>query len=215
MNEPQGPILVVEDVQNIRDLLQVTLNFRGYSVVTAVDGLDALEKIEAKRPSLIISDLLMPNLDGFNLTQRIRANPETRDIPIILISATYLAPEDKNFAERLGALRFLEKPVDTQAFLQTVAEVLSQDLPPQLPSPLSSDEFYAEYRTRLESKMGHKNRQIKRTEQLLENVSGAEKITFTALLKDEMRQYSQIKEELDQIYKILDENKENSGTNDN
>jgi CheY-like chemotaxis protein len=123
---PQGPILVVEDVSNIRELLDVTLTFKGYPVRTAADGEEALRIIAEERPALVISDILMPNLDGFGLIQRIRIDPKTRDIPIIMISATYVSEQDREFALKLGAVRFLEKPVDTDEFLLTVAEIMTQ-----------------------------------------------------------------------------------------
>jgi len=204
MSTPQNPILIVEDVPNIRDLLQVTLSFKGYPVITAQDGQEAMEKIKQERPALIISDLMMPNLDGFGLTQQLRTNPLTRDIPIILISATYLSPEDKTFAKRLGALRFLEKPIETEEFLLTVAEILTQGSP-ELPPPLTEVEFYSEYRERLELKMSHKNRQINRTRQLLNSLSVSQKPAFEAILKNEEQQFNDIRQELDQIYKILEE----------
>ncbi len=200
---PYGPILIVEDVPNIRDLLQVTLSFKGYPVITASDGIQALQRVAEQRPALIISDLLMPNLDGFGMTQQLRTNPLTRDIPIILISATYLSPEDREFARRLGAVRFLEKPVDTEEFLLTVAEILTQGSP-TLPDPLSDEEFYQEYRGRLEIKLRHKNRQISRTQALLVSLPEEQRPAFRAILDEEVLQLSNIKKELDKLYNILD-----------
>ena len=114
MNIPYGPILVVEDVPNILELLAVTLRFKGYPVVTATNGQEALEKIDEERPALIITDILMPKMDGFALVQKLRTNPKTQKIPLIFLSATYVTPEDKEFALSLGAVKFLEKPVDTE-----------------------------------------------------------------------------------------------------
>lgn len=202
MNIPQGPILVVEDVPNIRDLLQYTLKFKGYPVVTAKHGEDALEKIAQERPALIISDVLMPIMDGFDLCQRIRGNPETRDIPIILISATYVAPEDRAFALRLGAVRFLEKPVDTDEFLITVAEILTQGLPP-IPAPISDKEFYKEYRIRLETKLHQKVKQITRTLRLLETLPEEQKPPFQKILEEETAHRESIQNELEQIRRLL------------
>ncbi|NUM45165.1 MAG: response regulator [Anaerolineales bacterium] len=204
MTIPQGPILVVEDVPNIRDLLQYTLKFKGYPVITARNGEDALEKIAAERPALIISDVLMPIMDGFDLCQRLRGNPETRDIPIILISATYVAPEDRAFALRLGAVRFLEKPVDTDEFLLTVAEILTQGIP-QIPAPISDKEFYQEYRTRLETKLQQKAKQITRTLRLLETLPEEQKPPFRRILEEETAHRDSIQRELDQIRRFLSE----------
>jgi len=204
MNIPQGPILVVEDVSNIRDLLQYTLKFKGYPVITAHNGEDALEKISQERPALIISDVLMPVMDGFDLCQRIRGNPETSEIPIILISATYIAPEDRAFALRLGAVRFLEKPVDTDEFLLTVAEILTQGLP-LIPEPMSDKDFYLEYRDRLETKLKQKAKQITRTLRLLDTLPEEQKPPFQKILEEETSHQDSIQRELDQIRRILAE----------
>lgn len=201
MNIPQGPLLVVEDVPNIRDLLQYTLKFKGYPVITARNGEDALEKIAEERPALIISDVLMPIMDGFDLCQRIRNNPETRGIPVILISATYVTPEDRAFALRLGAVRFLEKPVDTDEFLLTVAEILTQGIP-DMPAPISDKEFYREYRTRLETKLQQKVKQITRTLRLLETLPEEQKPPFQKILEEETSHRDSIQRELEQIRRV-------------
>lgn len=204
MTIPYGPLLVVEDVPHILDLLQMTLSFKGYPVVTAKDGQEALERIAEERPALVISDVLMPNLDGFAMTQRIRTDPLTRGIPIILLSATYITPEDKDFARRLGAVRFLEKPVDTDEFLLTVAEILTQGAP-TLPLPMSDQEFYLGYRERLEDKLRHKNKQITRTERVLTTLPEEQKPTFRLLLDEEIAHRDGIKRELDALYALLRE----------
>jgi CheY-like chemotaxis protein len=74
---------------------------------------------------MIITDILMPKLDGYSMVHKLRSDPKTRNIPIVFLSATYVTPEDKAFAMSLGAVRFLEKPVDTEEFLITVAEVMT------------------------------------------------------------------------------------------
>ena len=124
MNSPFGPILVVEDVPNVLELLQVTLSFKGYAVLTARNGEEALQVLEKETPALVITDILMPKMDGYAFVYKMRTNPKTRDIPVMFLSATYVTPEDKDFAINLGAARFVEKPIDTQEFLLTVAELL-------------------------------------------------------------------------------------------
>ena len=82
----------------------------------------------------------MPKLDGFSFAHKIRSNPKTQDIPIIFVSATYISEADKAFAISLGAVRFLEKPVEAEELLLTVAEVLTQDAS-TLPPPISNVDF--------------------------------------------------------------------------
>lgn len=204
MNIPYGPILVVEDVPNILELLAVTLRFKGYPVVTAVNGKEALEKIEAEHPALVITDILMPRMDGFSLAQSMRTNPKTSPIPLIFLSATYVTPEDKQFALNLGAVKFLEKPVDTEEFLLTVAEILTQG-PATLPPPLSKTEFYQGYFERLEGKLKHKNTQIIRTERLLQTLPDEQKPAFKALLSEARAHREEIQVELDQLSDILNQ----------
>lgn len=204
MNIPYGPILVVEDVPHILELLAVTLRFKGYPVVTATNGQDALEKIENERPALVITDILMPKMDGFAMVHRLRTNPKTNRIPVIILSATYVTPEDKQFAFSLGAARFLEKPVDTEDFLLTIAEVLTLG-PATTPPPLSEEQFYMGYRERLESKLKHKGAQIARTERLLKNLPDEQKPAFEALLKESRRHWEEIQKELDMLQRLLDQ----------
>lgn len=203
MNIPYGPLLVVEDVPNILQLLEVTLKFKGYPVITATNGQEALEQIERERPALVITDILMPRLDGFTFVHQLRSNPKTRDIPIIFLSATYLTPEDKAFAMKLGAARFLEKPVDTEEFLLTVAEVLTMGSA-DIPAPMGEREFYKGYRERLETKLRHKNTQINRTERLLETLPEEQKPVFNALLEEARQHRAEIQGELDQLYHLLE-----------
>ncbi len=128
MTNQSGSLLVVEDVPNVLELLEVTLRFKGYPVITARDGLEALEKVAQERPALIITDILMPKMDGYALVHNLRKDPLTRQIPVIFVSATYITPEDKNFALSMGSVRFVEKPIDAEDFLLTVAEILTQGM---------------------------------------------------------------------------------------
>ncbi len=203
MNVPFGPILVVEDIPNVLELLAVTLRFKGYPVVTATNGQEALDKISKEFPALVITDILMPKMDGYALAQKLRTGPHTRRIPLIFLSATYVTPEDKAFALSLGAVRFLEKPVDTEEFLLTIAEILTQGAA-AMPEPLDDKEFYQGYRERLESKLRHKNTQIARTERLLQTLPADQRSSFEALLAEERSHRDDIQSELDQLYHLID-----------
>jgi CheY-like chemotaxis protein len=206
MNIAFGPILVVEDVPNVLELLEVTLRFKGYPVVTARNGQEALEQVHKEHPALVITDILMPKLDGYALAHRLRSDPNTRQIPLIFLSATYVTPEDKSFAISLGAVRFIEKPIDTEEFLLTVAELLTQG-PDPTPEPLGEQEFYSGYRERLEYKLRHKHTQISRTERLLGSLPATQKPAFEALLAQTQNDRDEIQTELNQIYKILEDHK--------
>jgi len=207
MNIPPGPLLVVEDVPNVLELLEMTLRFKGYPVITAHNGQEALEKILKEHPSLVITDILMPKMDGYALAHRLRSNPETRQIPIIFLSATYVAPEDKDFALSLGAARFIEKPIDTEEFMLTIAELLTQGVA-VTPEPMGDNEFYKRYRERLENKLRHKNTQISRTERLLTTLPSNQRPAFESLLEQAKGDRAAIQTELSQIFQILDKLKQ-------
>jgi len=199
-----GPILIVEDVPNVLELLEVTLRFKGYSVITARNGEEGLEVVARQRPVLIITDILMPKVDGYAFVQRLRLNPDTRGIPVVFLSATYVTPEDKEFALSLGASRFIEKPIDTEDFLLTVAELVTQQ-PFTVPQPLDMEKFYNGYRTRLDNKLRHKNTQIARAERLLPTLPPDQRPAFEALLQQSIRDRDEIQTELYDIYKTLED----------
>lgn len=80
-------ILAVDDERHIVRLVQVNLERQGYEVVTAFDGKEALEKIASENPDLVVLDVMMPYMDGFEVLQTIRKNPETRELPVIMLTA--------------------------------------------------------------------------------------------------------------------------------
>jgi CheY-like chemotaxis protein len=203
MTNSRGPILVVEDIPNVLELLEVTLRFQGYQVISAHNGQEALEILEKEAPALIITDILMPKLDGFALVHELRSNPKTLGIPVIFLSATYVTPEDRQFAMSLGASRFIEKPIDTEDFLLTIAELLSQEQL-TIPRPLGQPQFYSGYRERLETKLHHKNRQIARIERLLPTLDEEQRNSFQVLYEQALRDRTEIEVELAALKDIIE-----------
>ncbi len=195
---PQGYVLIVEDVPDILKLLEATLTFKGYRVVTARNGQEALNSIKQELPALVITDIMMPRLDGFGLVHRIRINPETREIPVIFLTATYVALEDKAFALNIGATRFIEKPVNFDKFLGTVDELFTKEVPPGT-AMMSEEEFYQGYRQRLEKKMQEKITQITRDERLLETIPEGERDTFMASLQMAVNEREELERLLGEI----------------
>jgi len=200
--EEKGYLLVVEDVPDILELLEETLKFKGYRVVTATNGEAALELIEKERPALIITDILMPKMDGFSLVHRLRLDSATRDVPVIFLSATYIAPEDKEFALTIGVTRFMEKPVDLTEFFPLIEELLKSGT--TSPKPLNEVEFYEGYRKRLEIKLKHKNTQIARDQHLLETLKESQKTAFKASMQTTLREKDEIQKLIDQIREKLE-----------
>ena len=199
MNKQSGYLLVVEDIPNILDLIDTTLKFKGgYRVVTEHNGEEALDAIKQEHPAIVITDILMPKMDGFSLVHRLRLNPETRNIPVVFLSATYVAPEDKTFAVLVGATRFLEKPIDIDQLMRTITELLTQEVP-AASEPLKELEFYDGYRKRLKIKLDQKNKQIARVERLLPTISEEEKPAFVSSLHLAISERDEIRLQLDQV----------------
>jgi CheY-like chemotaxis protein len=191
----QQAILVVEDVPYIREVLETALRLKGYTVRTAGDGEEALGMIAEETPALILTDIMMPKLDGFAFAHQVRANPRTQHIPLIFVSATYIDDEDKQFAKSLGAARFLEKPIEAEELLLTVAEVLNEQ-PKQKQAPITNQDFYRGYRARLESKREMKLKQIERARRLVSTVPIEQKRMFESLLTQTEVQMADIETEL-------------------
>lgn len=106
-----------------RELVVFALEAAGYTVLTAEDGQGLLARVKAERPALIIMDLQLPYVDGFTLTRELKADAETRAIPVLVTSA-FSRPEDRIRALEAGGTDFLTKPLDLPHFLETVAGLL-------------------------------------------------------------------------------------------
>lgn len=204
MDSQPGPLLVVEDVPDTLNLVELTLKFKGYRVVTATNGQEALKAIEKERPSVIITDILMPRMDGFGLVHQLRIHPDTRDIPVIFLSATYVAPEDKAFAIAIGVTEFIEKPIDLEDLLRAVAELQAQSVP-TVHEPLEERTFYEGYGQRLEIKLQQKISQISRIESMLETLAEKEKLSFEVSRQNAIHERDELRHLIDQIHKQLAE----------
>jgi CheY-like chemotaxis protein len=205
MDASQATLLIVEDVPDTLELLEVTLKFKGYRVVTATNGQEALESIAKERPAMVITDILMPKMDGFNLLHRLRINPETRNLPVIFLSATYVTPADKEFATAIGVTRFMEKPIEIEELLRTIIELRPQSVL-DAPKVIDEDEFYKGYRQRLKLKLEEKVAQIVRTEGMLDTLSEEEKPAFAKSLQLAISERDEIQYLLDKIYEQAGKN---------
>jgi CheY-like chemotaxis protein len=202
MDAGQEYLLIAEDDPDILKLLDATLTFKGYRVITARNGREALEILQLKRPAIVIADIMMPKLDGFGLVHRIRINPETRDIPVVFITATYVTPADLQFALNIGATRFLQKPVDLEQFLVTIAELFENGNPDVI-KPLHEFDFYNEYRRRLEEKLEQRNKQIAREQHLLATDAYQDDSAMQVSLHHAIRERDELVQLLEQIHEQL------------
>src|SRR5215217_5581528 len=120
----QANILVVDDNVDKLQLLEMALTRAGYHVRTAGDGVEALTIIESYQPDLVITDVMMPRMDGYELAQHIRADPRTRFIPVIMQTAAGLGAEDTRRASASGALGFITDPTDLELLLARASTLL-------------------------------------------------------------------------------------------
>jgi two-component system, NtrC family, sensor kinase len=128
-------ILIVDDEIFSRSMLELALQQAGYTVVCAVDGAEALAAAQKQRPDLIITDVLMPVMDGFELCRQCKTDTMLRKVPIILYSADYINAADQKLGLGVGASRYLVKPLPPDQICSAVEEVLvEQKLSEQLNS---------------------------------------------------------------------------------
>ena len=120
-------ILVVEDTEDSRIMLVDLLEAQGYEVDSAVNGVEALEKSLTAPPDVIVSDILMPEMDGFELCHRLKIDPRLKKIPFIFYTATYTEDSDRDLALSMGATRFIIKPEDPVKLLKIIEEVIADN----------------------------------------------------------------------------------------
>lgn len=117
-------MLVVDDDPLVVKLLQMNLEMEGYTVITAADGQAGLLRIQDDRPDLVVCDVMMPRMDGLEVTRRAKADPATADIPIILLSAKTSAT-DITAGKDAGADEYMTKPFDHLKLFSRVAALLA------------------------------------------------------------------------------------------
>jgi len=118
-----GRVLVVDDDEVIRQLIAVNLQLEGFEVATAVDGRDCLDKVAEVAPDVITLDVMMPRLDGWVTAVKLRENPATRDIRVVLITAR-AQDYDIRRGREIGVDAYITKPFDPDDLIRTVRELV-------------------------------------------------------------------------------------------
>lgn len=118
-------ILIADDEKDLRMLVKMTLEDPAYRIVTAIDGKHALEQIRRLRPDLVILDWMMPEFTGLEVVKRLRQDPRTRNIPVVLITANDCR-EDQAEANSLGIIAYLIKPFSPLELLHLVQDILGE-----------------------------------------------------------------------------------------
>jgi transcriptional regulator with GAF, ATPase, and Fis domain len=132
-------ILAVDDDPAARELLTAILTPSGHVVIEAMDGADALAKVQSEHPDIVITDILMPTMDGFEFVRRLRDNPEVRHTPVFFWTATYHEREALALAETCGVNRIISKPAEPETILATVNATLQN--PPAVSSAPQAESF--------------------------------------------------------------------------
>ena len=117
-------ILVVEDNDRNRRLIRMVLQAKGYEVIEAVTAEEAMIQLDSESVALILMDIQLPKMDGLELTQKIKANPDTKDIPIIALTAYAMKGDKEKFLDA-GCDGYIGKPIDTRELPEVVASLLN------------------------------------------------------------------------------------------
>jgi two-component system, OmpR family, alkaline phosphatase synthesis response regulator PhoP len=120
-------ILAVDDERSIVRLVQVNLERQGYNVLTATDGRQALEQVAFHRPDMVICDVMMPYLDGFEVLRHLRLDPATRDLPVIMLTAKAM-DNDVFTGYKYGATCYLTKPFSPQELVSFVKRIFEAEI---------------------------------------------------------------------------------------
>ncbi len=155
-------ILIVDDLEVNLELLEARLAGSGYEVTCTKNGVEALEKLKKDSFDMIISDILMPKMDGFQLCRECKKDDTLRKIPFVFYTATYTDKKDEEFALSLGAERFIVKPMENKGFMEAIEDVLKNHkeglLVPLSEMPVEQEEadILKEYNERLVKKLEKK-----------------------------------------------------------
>lgn len=162
-------ILIVDDEASIRKYLAVTLGDGGYRVVEAADGVEALEQVHAERPDLVITDIIMPRMNGFEFVRRLRSDPAVARTSVVFITAVFYAEETRSLAQECGVTQLIPKPFKPDQVLSAVSLALSTTPPAQLPP--QSETFAIEQLGLLTDKITQKMNELHEYSERLQSLS--------------------------------------------
>jgi diguanylate cyclase (GGDEF)-like protein len=168
-------ILIVDSRPADRQLFVTLLSSFGHRMLEASDGAEALEVAKAELPDLVITDIVMPNMDGFTLVRRLRAEPLLMGVPVIFQTAHYLESEIRKLAEASGIQHILGKPAEPQEILRAVQDSLQK---PSAPSRLpQTGQLHREHLQLLADKLYQKNIELEQANERLRNLSLTDELT--------------------------------------
>jgi len=160
-------VLVVDDLALNRKLLRVTLASGGHETVEAEDGIEALEKLAGGGFDAVITDILMPRMDGYRLCYEIRRDEDFYRLPIIIYSSTYLTEADEHLALSVGADRFIRKPAGAEVILAALSQLRAAPRRPSAAWPTQDLDTLKEYSEGLVRKLEQRNRELEAAQERL------------------------------------------------
>ena len=195
-------ILIVDDKKENLYYLESLLKGFGYEVFSAVNGKDALEKLRSDSFNLTISDILMPEMDGYQLLRNVQEDHNLRDMPFVFYTGTYTEDKDKEVGLKLGASEYIQKPIDPEEFIKIIQGIIkdyeSGRLKPKKPAIEEKEEVLKLYSERLVLKLEQKTLDLER------------EITKSKQAEEELIKYREHLEELvkERTQKLEEQNKE-------
>ncbi|PJZ69477.1 hybrid sensor histidine kinase/response regulator [Leptospira perolatii] len=193
-------VLIVDDSSSNRRLLTAQLAGLGHNVLSATDGRDALEILENTNVDLIISDILMPGMDGYQFCNEVRQSPKFCDLPFIFYTATYTSQSDERFSIDLGADIFLRKPASLRTIMNTIDEVMR--IPKEdrkIHQLFKEEDTLKEYNSRLVEKLEEKNFELRRRTEELE-LEIEERKNFENRIKESEERFRQLTDAIREVF---------------
>jgi PAS domain S-box-containing protein len=160
-------ILIVDDRPANRDFLVTLLGYSGHRLLEAADGAEGLAVVRAERPDLVIADILMPTMDGYEFVRQLRADPAVADTRVVFYTAQYHEPEARRLADACGVSDVLTKPCEPEVVLRTVEAALGHAPPPPPASAPAANEFDREHLHLLTDKLSQQTDELRRTNERL------------------------------------------------
>jgi PAS domain S-box-containing protein len=182
-------VVVVDDTPTDRELLSTVLVHAGHTVREAGTGQEGLDLVRAQPPDLIMADILMPMMDGYQLVRELRSEPASAQVPVIFCTATYGDREVRRLAEAVGVDQIMVKPYEPQEILRVVADALDSARAP--PPPLPPEEFHREHLRVLNAKLVQKVQELEESKReaaesliLLETLQASAPVGFGFVDRD-------------------------------
>ncbi|HEV8608972.1 MAG TPA: PAS domain S-box protein [Thermoanaerobaculia bacterium] len=166
-------VLVVDDNPTNRKLLRLMLEAEGHRAIEAADGLEALERLESDTVDAVISDVVMPKMDGHRFCYEVRRNEELRGIPIVIYSATFTSPADEGLATKVGADRYVRRPAAAAAILEALEDAVRTRKPFRRAPAIEELDILKEHSDRLVLELEKKNAELESAKDLLSEANQA------------------------------------------